>query len=300
MPAIRTTLAQFLRGQRGQETADEFDALVLNIARSCRQIAERLAAGKWGAEETGGRTLRVRGRYLTVFTPLGGAEPAEPAGSIFSVLPALASGTPGDHLPGSEQLCAGCVSYGAATVLMLTTGDGVSAFTLDPSAGEFVLTRSMIRLPTPSNVISVVTSDRHPSDPAVRRYVDECRDGACGSRGRDFTLHSTTSLAAGAHRLLTEGGVLLCPPRPHLVFEANPVALLVEQAGGLASTGRRRVLDVAPAGADQRTGLAVGAPEEVRRIEAYHGELTPGGPRRTGTGLEIPFFSSRGLFRVGG
>jgi fructose-1,6-bisphosphatase I/sedoheptulose-1,7-bisphosphatase len=298
MPATRTTLAQFLSRQRPQDPAGELESLVLAIARLCAEIAEHLADGDWHAERAGRRTLHARDRYLLAFLPLDGADVAQPGGSVFSVL--RASDEPEDLPPGSDQVCAGYALYGAATVLVLTMGAGVVGFTLDRRAGEFVLTHSEIRIPSSTSELCVDTATRPSWEPAVRRYVDECLAGRAGGGEKDFTLHWASSLVAVVHRILTGGGVFLCPPRPHLLFEANPVAMLIEQAGGRASTGRRPVLDVVPESLDQRTGLVFGAHEEVRRIEAYHVELLHGGQPDVGVVHDIPFFSSRGLFRMSG
>lgn len=295
MPATRTTLPEFLTRRRRPDASEVLDALVIEIARSCVGIARLLAEGSWDAEEAGGRTLRVRGPYLTVFTPLAGPD-LTAGGSVFSVLPTLASGVPGDHLPGSEQFCAGYALYGRTTTLVLTLGAGVVGFTLEPGSGDFVLTRPRIRVPDTTSEFAVDTATRRFWEPAVSRYVDECLAGTAGPRGRDFTLHWTDSVVSTAHRVLTGGGVHLCFPHPHLLFTANPIALLVEQAGGFASTGQQRVLDVPPTSPDQRTGLIFGARGEVRRIEAYHADQSRG----VAPIHDIPFFSGRGLFRVRG
>jgi fructose-1,6-bisphosphatase I/sedoheptulose-1,7-bisphosphatase len=187
-------------------------------------------------------------------------------------------------------------------MLVLTVGTGVHGFTLDPILGEFVLTRPDIRIPAHTAEFAVNASNRRFWEPAVRRYVDECLAGRAGPREKDFNTRWVASLVAETHRILTRGGVFLYPRdskdpnragRLRLLYEANPVAFLVEQAGGLASTGRARVLDVVPGDVHERIPLVFGATEEVERIEKYHTEDLD-------SDLDIPLYSSRGLFRTAG
>jgi fructose-1,6-bisphosphatase I/sedoheptulose-1,7-bisphosphatase len=305
MLADRATLAQFLTEEQRRHPGGELNSLVLDIAHECAAIADRMAYGELGAGDSAGvhgeRELEVRGKYLLVFEPFNGSSDSCSPGSIFSVFRAPAAGMPGEHLPpGSEQICAGYAIYGRSTMLVLTVGTGVFGFTLDPHLGEFVLTRSTIRIPHSTSEFAVNTSNRRFWEPAVKRYIDECLAGRTGARAKDFTLHWTGSLVESAHRILTRGGVSLFPKDttqpaivvlPRLLYEANPVAMLIEQAGGQASTGRHRILDIVPEGSRQRTGLVFGSSEEVRRIEGYHGEFQL-------SASDIPFYGSRGLFRV--
>lgn len=244
-----------------------------------------------------------RGKYLLVVDPLDGSSNIDvnvSVGSIFSILRAPESGA-GDAeaflQPGSAQVCAGYAIYGPSTMLVLTVGTGVHGFTLDPRLGEFVLTRPDIRIPTTATEFAINASNRRFWEPAVRRYVDECLDGRSGPRGTDFNMRWVASLVAETHRILTRGGVFLYPRdskdlakpgRLRLLYEANPVAFIVEQAGGLASTGRERVRDVVPAELHQRIPLVFGAAEEVERIERYHREIP----------VDSPLYASRGLFRT--
>ncbi len=248
-----------------------------------------------------------RGDHLLVFDPLDGSSNIDvnvSVGSIFSILRAPEPGadpTTQDFLqPGTEQVCAGYALYGPATMLVLTLGRGVHAFTLDPAVGEFVLTRESIRLPGPASEFAINASNRRFWEPAVRRYVDECLIGRSGPRHRDFNMRWVASLVAETHRILTRGGVFLYPrdakdpARPgrlRLLYEANPVAFLVEQAGGAASTGRERVLDVVPSGLHQRCPLIFGAEDEVVLIDRYHQQHNDGP-------YDSPLYGDRGLFRV--
>lgn len=248
-----------------------------------------------------------RGKYLLVFDPLDGSSNIDvnvSVGSIFSVLRAPAPGVDAvsdDFLqPGSEQVCAGYAIYGPATMLVLSVGTGVHGFTLDPDLGEFFLTHRDMGIPSSATEFAINASNRRFWEPAVRRYVDECLAGHTGPRGKDFNMRWIASLVAELHRILTRGGVFLYPRdtkqpdragRLRLLYEAAPVAFLVEQAGGRASTGRRRVLDVVPDGLHQRIPLVFGASEEVERVETLHADAQPDAD-------DQPLFGSRGLFRA--
>ena len=186
-------------------------------------------------------------------------------------------------------------------MLVLTVGTGVHAFTLDPGLGEFVLTRESIELPTSTTEFAINASNRRFWEPAVQRYIDECLAGRTGPRSKDFNMRWVASLVAETHRILTRGGVFLYPRdskdpakpgRLRLLYEASPIAFLIEQAGGKASTGRGAVLDVVPSGLHQRVPFVFGAADEVDRIERYHREAADG-PTTS------PLYGSRGLFRAG-
>jgi fructose-1,6-bisphosphatase I / sedoheptulose-1,7-bisphosphatase len=251
----------------------------------------------------------LRGPYLLVFDPLDGSSNIDinlSVGSIFSVLRAPYPGTAAtinDFLqPGTEQVCAGYAIYGPSTMLVLTVGRGVYGFTLEPQHGEFILTQPGIKLSPVANEFAINASNSRFWEPPVRRYVDECLAGRSGPRAKDFNMRWVASLVAETHRILTRGGVFLYPRdtkqppkagRLRLLYEANPVALLIEQAGGRASTGRHRVLGIAPESLHQRTGFVFGAREEVERIETYHSEF----PR---SAYDTPLYGNRGLFRVSG
>ena len=229
-----------------------------------------------------------RGKYLLTFDPLDGSSNIDvnvSVGSIFSILRAPTPGedaTAEDFLqPGTEQVCAGYAIYGPSTVLVLTVGRGVHMFTLDPALGEFFLTQQDVRIPESTQEFAINGSNRRFWEPAVVKYVDECLAGRTGPRGKDFNTRWIASLVAETHRILTRGGVFLYPRdtkdpskegRLRLLYEANPVAMLVEQAGGRATTGSRRILDVQPTQLHQRIGLVFGSRDEVERIEGYHRE----------------------------
>ena len=167
-------------------------------------------------------------------------------------------------------------------MLVLTFGRGTHGFTLDPHLGEWVLTHPYLRVSPSTREFAINTSNHRFWEPAVRRYIDECLAGASGPRGVDFNMRWIASLVAEAHRILMRGGVFLYPRdsksatkhgRLRMLYETNPIAFLIEQAGGMASTGERRMMDEQPTGLHQRSGFVFGSSEEVRRIEQYHREL---------------------------
>ncbi len=249
-----------------------------------------------------------KGRYLLAFDPLDGSSNVDAnvsVGSIFSVLRAPASADEPraeDFLqPGTEQVCAGYAIYGPSTMLVLTLGRGTHGFTLDREIGEFILTHRDLRIPESTSEFAINTSNARFWEPAVKRYVDECLAGRSGPRERDFNMRWIASLVADAHRILMRGGVYLYPRddreatrhgRLRLLYEANPIAMLIEQAGGRASTGTQRVLEVAPCGLHERVGLIFGAAAEVARLEQYHRDFNK-------RAYDAPLFGARGLFRAG-
>jgi fructose-1,6-bisphosphatase I/sedoheptulose-1,7-bisphosphatase len=251
-----------------------------------------------------------RGKYLLVFDPLDGSSNIDvnvSVGSIFSVLrapqDAIESGrdvTEADFLqPGAQQVAAGYALYGPTTMLVLSVGNGVAGFTLDPSLGEFMLTHPHIKVPPDTQEFAINASNSRFWESPVKRYVDECLAGKTGPRGKDFNMRWIASMVAEAHRILMRGGVFMYPrdtkdpSRPgrlRLLYEANPIGFVMEQAGGRASTGRQNVLAVQPTALHQRIGLVFGSKNEVERIERYHAE-----PARSGR--ESPLFAERSLFR---
>ena len=248
-----------------------------------------------------------KGRYLLAFDPLDGSSNMDvnvAVGSIFSILRAPnpnADAAAGDFLqPGHTQVCAGYTIYGPSTMLVLTVGTGVHAFTLDPLLGEFFLTHPNLRIPATTCEFAINTSNSRFWEPAVKRYVEECLAGKAGARGKDFNMRWIASLVAETHRILMRGGVFLYPRdtrepgkpgRLQLLHEANPIAFIVEQAAGRAITGRGRVLDVHPESLHQRVGLMFGSRDEMERIEQYHRDHNL-------RDSDAPLFGARGLFRA--
>ena len=248
-----------------------------------------------------------RGKYLLLFDPLDGSSNIDvnlSVGSIFSVLRAPPEAMRGEleeaHFlqPGRQQVAAGYALYGPVTMLILTVGDGVAGFTLDPVLGEFMLTHPQLQVPAETHEFAINASNRRFWEPPVQRYVEECQAGRDGPRGKDFNMRWIASLVAEAHRILMRGGVFLYPRdnkdttragRLRLLYEANPVGFIIEQAGGRASTARQSVLGVQPDSLHQRVGLVFGSRSEVERIERYHAE--PGVHD-----IAAPLFAERSLF----
>ncbi len=227
-----------------------------------------------------------RGKYLLLFDPLDGSSNIDvnmTVGSIFSVLRAP---TPGAHAalsdflqPGTAQVCAGYALYGPTAMLVITLGRGTHAFTLDPSLGEWVLSHANLRVGVSTREFAINASNSRFWEPAVQRYVNECLAGRSGPREADFNMRWIASLVAEAHRILMRGGVFLYPRdskaqtrhgRLRMLYETNPISFLIEQAGGMASTGSSRMMEVLPAALHQRSGFVFGSSEEVLRIEQYH------------------------------
>jgi fructose-1,6-bisphosphatase I / sedoheptulose-1,7-bisphosphatase len=247
------------------------------------------------------------GDYLLAFDPLDGSSNVDvniSVGSIFSVLRAPDGGRPirvEDFLqPGSRQLAAGYALYGPATMFVLTVGRGTHGFTLNPELGEFLLTHPNLKVPEQTQEFAINASNSRFWEPPIRRYVEECLAGKNGPRDQDFNMRWIASMAADAHRILTRGGVFMYPRdtkdpsrsgRLRLLYECNPIGMLIEQAGGRASTGEAPILEVIPSGPHQRIGFVFGSRREVERIERYHREKPE--EREPDT----PLFNRRGLFR---
>ena len=227
-----------------------------------------------------------QGEYLLLFDPLDGSSNIDvnvSIGTIFSVLkkPEGDAGvTEQDFLqPGKQQVAAGYCIYGPQTTLVLTVGDGVAMFTLYREQGSFVLTQENVQIPADTKEFAINMSNmRHWAEP-VRRYIDECLQGKEGPRGKDFNMRWIASMVADVHRILTRGGVFMYPwdkREPHkagklrLMYEANPMSWLIEQAGGASTNGEQRILDVQPDQLHQRVSVILGSKNEVERVTSYH------------------------------
>ena len=227
-----------------------------------------------------------RGEYLLLFDPLDGSSNIDvniSVGTIFSVLRCPEGVTrPDDNAflqPGSAQVCAGYAVYGPSTLLVLTLGHGVACFTLDRETGSFILTQTDMRIPEDTGEFAINTSNMRFWEPPVKRYIDELLAGKTGPRGRDFNMRWVASMVADVHRILTRGGIFLYPRdtkdpakagKLRLMYEANPMAFIVEQAGGAATNGRERILDLRPTGLHQRVAVILGSKNEVERVSGYH------------------------------
>lgn len=231
-----------------------------------------------------------KGKYLILFDPLDGSSNIDvnvSVGTIFSILRApegCENPSVEDFLqPGTEQVCAGYAVYGPAAMLVLTTGHGVNGFTLDRSIGEFILTHPDMRIPEETSEFAINMSNQRFWEAPVKRYVDECIAGKEGPRGKDFNMRWVASMVAEVHRILTRGGVFMYPldeklkskgqtGKLRLMYEANPMSFIVEQAGGASTTGRERIMGLKPGDLHQRVPVVLGSKSEVDRLTAYHME----------------------------
>jgi fructose-1,6-bisphosphatase I len=228
-----------------------------------------------------------QGEYLLLFDPLDGSSNIDvnvSIGTIFSVLKKPENSGAGvaeeDFLQsGSKQVAAGYCIYGPQTTLVLTVGDGVAMFTLDTEQGSFVLTQENLRIPEDTKEFAINMSNMRHWDAPVKRYIDECLAGKDGPRGKDFNMRWIASMVADVHRILMRGGVFLYPwdkrepEKPgklRLMYEANPMGWLVEQAGGAATTGKQRILDIRPKKLHERVAVILGSKNEVERASSYH------------------------------
>jgi len=227
-----------------------------------------------------------QGEYLLLFDPLDGSSNIDvnvSIGTIFSVLAKPEVGTAvstEDFLQaGNRQVAAGYCVYGPQTTLVLTVGAGVTMFTLDREQGSFVLTAENVQIPADTKEFAINMSNLRHWDTPVKRYIDECLAGKEGPRGKDFNMRWVASMVADVHRILSRGGVFMYPwdkrepTKPgklRLMYEANPMAFLVEQAGGMATDGRQRIMDIAPTQLHQRVSVVLGSRNEVQRVTDYH------------------------------
>jgi fructose-1,6-bisphosphatase I/sedoheptulose-1,7-bisphosphatase/fructose-1,6-bisphosphatase I len=249
-----------------------------------------------------------KGPFLAVFDPLDGSSNIDvnvSVGSIFSILEAPKGRDPvmADYLqPGTKQLAAGYAIYGPSTMLVITVGKGTHGFTLDREVGNFILTHPNIEIPADTSEFAINTSNERFWEPPVQRYVAECKAGKTDIRGRDFNMRWIASMVADVHRILMRGGVFMYPRdtkdlskpgRLRLMYEANPMSFVIEQANGLASTGRKRIMEVTPENIHQRIPVVVGSRNEVERIEKYHHEYDTGADQK----YSSPLFGDRSLYR---
>src|SRR4051812_35476649 len=229
-----------------------------------------------------------QGEYLLLFDPLDGSSNIDvnvSIGTIFSVLRKVGHhhgvGEEDFLQAGRNQAAAGYCVYGPQTMLVLTVGDGVAMFTLDREMGSWVLTEENVRIPEDTKEFAInMSNQRHWAAP-VTRYIDECLQGKDGPRGKDFNMRWVASMVADVHRILSRGGVFLYPwdkrepekaGKLRLLYEANPMSFLVEQAGGAATNGKQRIMDLQPGKLHERVAVFLGSKNEVERATAYHAE----------------------------
>ena len=227
-----------------------------------------------------------QGEYLLLFDPLDGSSNIDvnvSIGTIFSVLkmPEDDRGVDeGDFLQaGAKQVAAGYCVYGPQTTLVLTVGDGVAMFTLDREQGSFILTQENLRIPADTKEFAINMSNKRHWDAPVTRYIDECLAGTEGPREKDFNMRWIASMVTDVHRILMRGGIFMYPwdkrepekaGKLRLMYEANPMSWLVEQAGGMATNGRQRILDLQPTKLHERVAVVLGSKNEVERVTRYH------------------------------
>jgi fructose-1,6-bisphosphatase I len=262
------------------EKQQKLDVLANDILMTC--LGNRPSVAVVASEENEEPTILRRGvdggKYCVIFDPLDGSSNLDvcvSVGTIFSILrndPTIPDAVDTLCQPGSQQVAAGYVLYGSSSVFVLTTGHGVDMFVLDPSIGSFVLVESQIRIPATGTIYSVNEGNRRTFPEGFKRYLDWAHEQGYSSR-------YIGSMVADVHRTLLKGGVFLYPPtarnpegKLRLMYEANPIAMVVEQAGGLAITGTDpavRLLDIRPTSIHQRTSVVIGSREEVEAVSRH-------------------------------
>jgi fructose-1,6-bisphosphatase I len=280
----------------GQKALDALTHTIIRDALAAAPVA-LFASEEADAPEV----LNPGGKLAVAVDPLDGSSNIDtlaPVGTIFSILPMQ-----GDNpllQPGRNQLAAGFLIYGPQTALALTLGDSTDMFTLDPRTGTYLKTRRKIKVPHSTREYAINASNARHWDPEIRLYINELLQGRDGPRGEDFNTRWLASMVGDAYRILTRGGIYLYPGdhrrgyrhgRLRLIYEANPVAMLMEHAGAAATDGRMPILDIIPTDIHQRIPLIFGATDEVKRVaEAYDHKAVN----------DPPLFKKRSLFRVTG
>ena len=270
------------------ETQKKLDVMSNEMFIRCTEGSGNLA-GMASEEEEDVYSIPAqypRGPYLMYFDPLDGSSNIDvniTVGSIFSIVKCpegVADPKLNDYLiKGTEQVCAGFTLYGPSTLMILTTGSGVNGFTLDPGTGVFKLTHKNITIPVDTAEFAINMSNQRFWEAPVQRYVQECIDGVTGARDKNFNMRWVASMVGEVYRILTRGGIFMYPfdtkdPKKagklRLMYEANPMSFIVEQAGGASSTGRERIMEVEPNAIHQRVPVILGSKNEVERVASYH------------------------------
>lgn len=307
-PMLSDMGALTANGAAGSGGGDQQKKLDLEAHTLFRASLARSPVAVFGSEEHETAEVLDASRPLAVaIDPLDGSSNIDTnlsIGTIFAIFPVPASGTGGDDTallqPGRDQLAAGFFIYGPQTALVLTLRRGTHIFTLDPQEGVFHLTRANVKVPQESNEYAINASNYRHWPVAIRDYIDDLIAGTAGPRCKDFNMRWVASMVAEAYRIMARGGIYLYPRddrkgyengRLRLVYEANPMALIFEEAGGAATDGVHRILDLLPTTLHQRVPLVFGSADKVERVQRYHSDA----PDRY---RSQPLFAERGLFRI--
>ena len=283
--ALANILGSAGTGNIQGETQQKLDIFANDLLLKSNEATGRLAAMASEENEEIYPTQQSSGKYLLLFDPLDGSSNIDvnvSIGTIFSILEknSTTQVTEQDFLQaGSKQIAAGYVLYGPQTILVLTTGSGVNMFTLDQASQVFLLTNVNVQIPKDTKEFAINMSNmRHWASP-VSRYVDECLAGSTGVRNKDFNMRWIASMVADVHRILVRGGVFMYPwdqrepnkpGKLRLMYEANPMSFLIEQAGGASINGKSRILDIQPSQLHERVSVILGSENEVQRLMNYH------------------------------
>ena len=249
-------------------------------------VANPYVRGVGSEEEDYTIAANADGKYLVTFDPLDGSSNIDvnlSVGTIFSVLEAQ-DDTAGDNQEvflqtGRKQVAAGYVLYGPSSLLVMTTGSGVNLFTLDTNIGEFVLTKEALQIPEDTAEFAINMSNQRFWEPEMKQYIDDCLQGEEGPLGKRYNMRWVASMVAEVHRILIRGGIFMYPydsrdpskaGKLRLMYEGNPMSMIVEQAGGASSTGRMDIMDVQPEGIHDRVPVVLGSKNEVAKVVAYH------------------------------
>ncbi|MFO1070745.1 MAG: class 1 fructose-bisphosphatase [Geminicoccaceae bacterium] len=286
-------------GSGGGDTQKHLDAVTHRVFGEA--LAQAPVAVVGSEEDREPVILDAGAPLAVVIDPLDGSSNIDtnvPVGTIFGILPAAEPLAASVLRPGHDLLAAAFAIYGVHTALVLTLREGTHVFTLDRTRGQFLLTRAAVQIPPAQREYAINASNYRHWDEAIRTYVDDCIAGVSGPRAGNFNMRWIASLVAEAYRILGRGGIFLYPGdrrpgyeegRLRLVYEANPMALLIEQAGGSATTGLFRILDLQPRDLHQRTPLVFGSADKVARVAGHYA-----GPPSTSE--RSPLFGRRGLF----
>ncbi|EXB36105.1 class 1 fructose-bisphosphatase [Acinetobacter baumannii] len=224
------------------------------------------------------------GEYLVLFDPLDGSSNIDInmcVGTIFSILPAKNAVTQAQDFmqAGTQQVAAGYVLYGPSTMMALTVGNGVAFFTLDPETQTFLLTTENVQVSADTQEFAINSSNQRHWEQPVKQYIEELLAGKTSVREKDFNMRWVACMVGDVHRILCRGGIFLYPydlkdpkkaGRLRLMYEANPMSMLIEQAGGASTTGRVRILEIEPTELHQRVPVIIGSKNEVERVTSYH------------------------------